>query len=274
MFRGYRCLIIALGLILIGAAPQNGSKERRENTKAQTDASKSAPSVSLQPPNAIQVSQPPIHDRPCNQGSDNRQSDLCAQWKAADAASKAAWWAAVATFVTALGTFGLFWQIKLTREAVQDTGNATEAMVRANQISQLGERALIEVLVKITDRHLVGHHAEIIVHNIGRSVALNVVGCNWYSNDIPRSPNMEIGKSHRYTLMPDTHQTMIIIVPEPPESNGYYIFGSTSYTCVYGDAHVSRYCFRIDATEYNPLVKGRASRVAIPCTPADWPTDT
>ena len=133
----YRSVVAAVvGLGLVGAAPQNGSKERRENAKAQTDAGKSAPTVFRQPSNAVEVSQPPIHDRPCQEGSDNRESDLCAQWKAADAASKAAWWAMFATFVTALGTLGLFWQIKLTREAVEDTGAATEAMKEANRISE------------------------------------------------------------------------------------------------------------------------------------------
>ena len=72
--------------------------------------------------------------RPCDKGVDNRNSDLCAQWKAADAASRAAFWAMIGTLVASLGTAGLYWQIVLTRRAIQETGRATSEMVRSNEI--------------------------------------------------------------------------------------------------------------------------------------------
>ena len=140
----YRGFIAALvGLILVSAAPQNGRKESRKNSQTKAETSQSAPAVAPSATKPIKIVQRPINERPCDQGRDNRESDLCAQWKAADAASKAAWWAAVATFVTAIGTFGLFWQIKLTREAVQDTGEATKAMREANSIArEMGQRQI------------------------------------------------------------------------------------------------------------------------------------
>ena len=144
-----RSIILAIaGSALIGATPNQGSEKSAENPKAQSNAGDGAQAVATQPTNAVKVTQPPVHDRPCQKGSDNRESDLCAQWKAADAASQAAWWAMIATFVTALGTIGLFWQIKLTREAVQDTGEASEAMREANRIAVNSQRAWVTVGAK------------------------------------------------------------------------------------------------------------------------------
>lgn len=72
----------------------------------------------------------------CERGQDNRASDLCAQWKAADSAHEAAWWAMAGTLVAMLGTLGLYWQIYLTRKAIEGTGDATSEMRKANQIAE------------------------------------------------------------------------------------------------------------------------------------------
>ena len=47
--------------------------------------------------------------------------------------------AGVSTFVTFIGTILIWRQVSLTREAVEDTGKATAAMVRANQISEMSQ---------------------------------------------------------------------------------------------------------------------------------------
>jgi hypothetical protein len=150
----YRGIVVALiGVILIGAAPKDGGKEARKNTHTKTEIGKSAPTIAATSTDPVQIVQRPIMERPCNEGRDNRESDLCAQWKAADAASKAAWWAAIATFVTAIGTFGLFWQIKLTREAVQDTGEATKAMRDANEIARQSNERQLRAYLSATPIH-------------------------------------------------------------------------------------------------------------------------
>jgi hypothetical protein len=68
-------------------------------------------------------------------GQDNEKRDLAAQ----EASALWAFWmvcAAVATFaVTSLGTVLIYQQVKLTREAVDDTGKATKAMERQNEIA-------------------------------------------------------------------------------------------------------------------------------------------
>ena len=150
MSAGNRGIIAAaIGwLILVGAAPQERAKDHGEQPKAKTETRQSAPTASTAPTKPPEIVNRPVLERPCGQGQYDRQSDLCAQWKAADAASEAAWWAMVATFVTALGTFGLFWQIKLTREAVRSTGDATIAMQKANDLAILGRRPWVSAQIE------------------------------------------------------------------------------------------------------------------------------
>lgn len=110
MSRGYRNVLAALaGLVLIGAA-------QAPEPTAQTQTNDAASSVSGQPP-PPQTTTPkqqasPSPDPGCERGKDNRQSDLCAQWKAADAAfdaAKGTWiqiWLGVAGIV--LGALTMF----------------------------------------------------------------------------------------------------------------------------------------------------------------------
>jgi hypothetical protein len=68
-------------------------------------------------------------------GQDHEKRDLAAQ----EASATFAWWMVVISGLgfgtTAIGTFLLFKQIRLTRKAVEDTGNATKAMMRQNEIA-------------------------------------------------------------------------------------------------------------------------------------------
>ena len=54
--------------------------------------------------------------------------------------------AAGSTLVTAFGTILLYKQIVLTRKAVLDTGKATEAMLRQNEIAEQAQRPWIEIM--------------------------------------------------------------------------------------------------------------------------------
>jgi hypothetical protein len=75
---------------------------------------KPAPPSPLNPPE-VRDSE---YERPCQVGVENRKSDLCAQWKAADAASDAAFWAHWSFILGLFGTLGLFATLYYTRKAV------------------------------------------------------------------------------------------------------------------------------------------------------------
>lgn len=62
--------------------------------------------------NAREMHEP---DRGCDQGNDNRSSDLCAQWKSADAAKDAARYAFWTLLTSAIGTGLLLWTLWETR---------------------------------------------------------------------------------------------------------------------------------------------------------------
>jgi hypothetical protein len=73
-------------------------------------------------------------------GADHEKRDLAAQ----EASAVFSFWmmiiAGCSTIVTFIGTILLYQQIKLTREAVEDTGLATEAMREANDIAREGTK--------------------------------------------------------------------------------------------------------------------------------------
>ncbi len=78
--------------------------------------------------------------------SQRSESDLAAQWKAANWAEWSTIIASFSVLVTGIGTYLLFQQIILTREALSGTGEATQAMVRQNEISEVGQRPWVVLL--------------------------------------------------------------------------------------------------------------------------------
>jgi hypothetical protein len=174
----YRSIILALaGLALVGTTPQKSSKSNAERSEAKTEKDSRAPAVTSEPAKPVKIVQAAVKKPPCGEGQYKSNDDLCAQWKAADAASKAAWWAMVATIITAFGTFGLFWQIKLTREAVQDTGDATVQMSRQTKIAEAAQRPYLHIETMGWERNKRNGHwfFELLVKNFGLSPASGVI---------------------------------------------------------------------------------------------------
>ena len=107
MLRGYRSIVVALvGLASIGAGEPTKRPEQSQKQLAQGELAKAAATVSA----AISRIQIPVEQNPrCERGKDNRDSDLCAQWKAADAARDAARFALAGLLVGIVGTIMLVW---------------------------------------------------------------------------------------------------------------------------------------------------------------------
>lgn len=78
-------------------------------------------------------------------GQDHEKRDLAAQ----EASAAFAWWMVVVSalgfIVTTAGTILLYQQIRLTSDAVKDTGDATRAMVEQNQLTEKTLRAYMSV---------------------------------------------------------------------------------------------------------------------------------
>ncbi len=163
--RGYRHVVLAAVVwVIIGNAshPQFDAKPMDEQRvqEVQRDLPRIADALE-----GIARNQPasPNKDAGCNPGEDNRQSDLCAQWKAADAAYESARWTR-ATFW--LGFVGLF------------LGLGT---LIAAALAALYAKKTADSFVKTEDANLVASFTidedgdadiALAVMNVGRSVAL------------------------------------------------------------------------------------------------------
>ena len=88
MLRGYRLYIAALGLVL--TSPSYGQERQADKGKPERNTPSQLERITAAIEKQPIASTP---DRGCQPGQDDRQSDLCAQWKAADAATDAAYWA-------------------------------------------------------------------------------------------------------------------------------------------------------------------------------------
>lgn len=95
-----------LALTLVGAAPSPSERAQAEQTEATQDLAKATEALAR---NITEQARPPretpLLERPCEPGQDQRASDLCAQWKAADAASRAAASAASVGIASWIGVF-------------------------------------------------------------------------------------------------------------------------------------------------------------------------
>jgi hypothetical protein len=101
MLRGYRCIVIAAcGLALVGAAPIDGGNGQSNQTAAKSASGRQMDRLTA----ALEkLPQSEAKDAGCEAGQEKRDSDLCAQWKSADAASESAWWTAATFFASLIG---------------------------------------------------------------------------------------------------------------------------------------------------------------------------
>jgi hypothetical protein len=78
------------------------------------------------------------------------EQDLTAQQQAAWGSMLGASWGGIGLFVTIVGTVLIYQQVRLTREAVQDTVKATQAMERQNNLAQAAQRPWLVVEPVVT----------------------------------------------------------------------------------------------------------------------------
>lgn len=99
---GYRYVILAAFGFLVSAAPSPPREEAaREARQTQRGIAESLRSIDATLKHA---NKPNEETKPCPKGEDNRQSDLCAQWKAADASAESSLWTE-RTFYLGVGGF-------------------------------------------------------------------------------------------------------------------------------------------------------------------------
>jgi hypothetical protein len=125
MLGRYRHIFFAL-VGWLALANTQGPSGNTQQPKAETNQTQPTPAPSPPPVQPVEQVESPKLYRPCDQGQDYRNSDLCAQWKAADAARDAADWTYWGVLLGIVGTIGLFWTLYYTRAAVKAAQEATK----------------------------------------------------------------------------------------------------------------------------------------------------
>lgn len=173
MLRSYRHIVFALvGFLTLAAAQPKGAAPGPKGAADQNIARAFENVASA----LKRDNEPSKHDQPCDKGGDERSSDLCAQWYAADAAKSAAdaaWW---------LGTLGSIIGALTLAAAVGAAIYARDAAKHTregNEIEKSAQRAWVTVVVssgdiKIANGRLYFSYV-ITCQNIGKTVAENFI---------------------------------------------------------------------------------------------------
>ncbi len=145
----WRVVLAAVGFLTLCAAAPKGQHASREQQQYQRNIAESLNSIDA---SLKEATKPDVASEPCRDGKDHRESDLCAQWKAADAAQSAAnatWLFGV--FGTMIGglTLAAAWAAaKWAKKAAQHTEEgaiearkAADAAIASIEHAKSGERA-------------------------------------------------------------------------------------------------------------------------------------
>lgn len=171
---------IALGAILYFQGYSSGRHDQRAHVERQHYAAETPKRIESECQQAASAARGECIAKiiDSERESQRSESDLAAQWKAADWVFWAAIIAGAQGLITLIGTMLLYEQIKLTRKAVTDTGQATEAMHEANSIARRSQRPWVEVKIlpiEVYERdNKIALVLRVTLENSGQTVAEDV----------------------------------------------------------------------------------------------------
>jgi hypothetical protein len=214
MPRGYRCIILAVvGWLVLAASPPD-NRTTRENQRGQQSAQQSLSDITASLKEANKSPQP---DPGCEQGKDNRSSDLCAQWKAADAAEKSATWTrrtfwpalfgvVIGGLTLAAAAFAAWWAKRAaeeTKRGAEEAKRSADTAVKNYEAFIKFESPMLDVdFVKLTVVWVNGKPqaiARFAIRNIGRSPAI-IDGVSVEGDGDPKSYNRIIASGQKFEL--------------------------------------------------------------------------
>jgi hypothetical protein len=153
MHGSHRSIVIALiGLslflaFLLGIYVRSLSEPEQQRYQSYQTAKKSDAGTTP----VVDMAEAPKNRTPCIDPKSETEADLCAQWRSALATEESAEWTKWGVIASFIGITFLAWQIALTRQAVQDTGEATEAMREANDTARTTASAQLRPYVHVND---------------------------------------------------------------------------------------------------------------------------
>lgn len=193
MNKGYRYVIFATCGVALGVLSPPGNAARRDQSNTQSTASRDLERI------ATALERPPERSAPdagCDQGKEDRKSDLCAQWKAADAARDSAdwtrrtFWLAIAGTIIGGLTLGAAAYAAFYAKAAADA--ASEAVKHDVLVASLQLNAILHIESVEYDSGGVSlsPRVSVSVRNVGALPAksLVVVGAWGYRSNLDASP--------------------------------------------------------------------------------------
>jgi hypothetical protein len=250
MPRGYRLFVLALGLVL-SCAIHADAKGGNEQAQADQTITKSLGDIAAANRQKAERAQRADQDEaPCGQGKYGSSADLCAQWKAADAAADSAWWAWVAAISTIISTAAVLVAIGLTYQANAIARSTAKRELRAyifpagfNLDWQLNlkdgaQNAVLNVVIKNSGTTPARRFQIDIRHSFEFSELDQFSAIAAYGQYSLLGPNETINSPS--IRIPADEVTRSFREPAP-----VYVFGGFFYEDIFGEKHETRFCFKV-----------------------------
>ena len=253
MLRGYWLLVIALGLVLASANHANAEGGKQKPQAEQSVAKSLGEIASANIQQAERAKRSDQDEAPCGQRQYGSSADLCAQWKAADAASDSAWWAWAGGVIGLGSLVGVFFAIGLA--------------FHSNWIARDTAKRQLRAYVAVAD-YAISPDAEephkiraiVTYQNVGETPAKDVAatlfvlaGTGAFNDASPRiEPPIDSAGGLAVMGKGSGKQTAITVdlgIPANIVLNGDYwvcAYGRITYKDIFGEAQETRYCAFVD----------------------------
>ena len=249
MFSGYRGIVVALGLIL--AANHAYAKGGSEQPQTHQSVASSLEQIAAHYDDATKRAE--IADQqeaPCGPRKYNSHADLCAQWKAADAAADSAWWAwaggiiGVGSLIGVLIAIGLaFHSNWIARDTARRELRAyvlPSGLVFDWKISLKDGRKFMELRAVFKNT---GHTPTRSLKLIA-DVSFASVDEEQFNLAPPIEQHNMLGPSEEIRT-PITFVSDTDVIEVFKDVKNLFLFGVVFYDDVFGKSHETRFCWRL-----------------------------
>ena len=239
MSRGNWRILAAIGGLALLAAKPGGEGQPQQQQIAKAEIASTGKPAALHEPDPT-----PASEKPCAKGQHDHASDLCAQWKAADAASSAA--DAAWLFGYAGATIGLMTLLAAAAAAIYARSASIHTETSAKSFIET-ERAIL---------HAIGGDVGEINTDKRECVVIEIINRGRASGKIveigayPRSGSIEDNRSLRWLVVPPDQRVMVPGFAPPGKNETLVVDCWIKYRTIGPDAHTSH--FTVTVYWWNP----------------------
>ena len=126
-------LTACAGMMLLADSNASANADSNKKTPASERIAESLDAISRTQIEAVKSYQSDLNQPPCENGKEQSKSELCAQWRAADAASEAAEWAKWSVVAGIIGLVGVLYTLMLTRRSTKAAIQTLSIQIAANR---------------------------------------------------------------------------------------------------------------------------------------------